>query len=344
MGSFPAFPTSGKNAKVSISSGDGTLVSLTALTKQATKRYRGVDYANTVYLLGTGKTLLNMRPSLFPTATVDGITSGLVISPGIADKVSVTAGTIDVSGVSTVVAENTAVSLTIASEAAKHRWNAIIVTKSTQVISAIAGTESADSVPLLDTFGEGAGQRPLVPIDSLIIGWAKVATTGIIPAASINYFEREYGSVEYDLLPNLGGVKLQKALTLCHSATIGGTPSARSVLFTGYYLDDIMLQIGTAKDWNLAAQSSSVSDETFASAYNESSINGFNFTVNQLAADRKAIDTAWLRQGHCAIKLEMPNGFAWQSAATIAPTVNVSTGSMMSIAITGVCADYPEEV
>lgn len=343
MANFPAFPTSGKNAKVSLSNGDGTKVTLATLTKSATKKYRGIDYANLVYLLGAGKTLLNMRPALFPTVTIDGITSGLDISPGIADKVSVTAGTIDVDGTSTAVAANTAVALTIVSAASTIQWNAIVVDKTSTVISAVAGTPIADTEDMLDTFGDEAGERPLIPINALLIGWVQVGATGVVPTANINYFEREYGAVEYDLLPNLGGCKLQKALTECHSATIGGTASARSVKMTAYYLDAVLTVIGTAKDWNLTARSSSVSDESFASSYNESNVTGFNWSANQLAADKKAIDATWLRQGHCAVKLEMPNGFAWQSVATIAPTVSVAANSMNGISIAGVCGDFPEE-
>lgn len=343
MTGFPTFPMSGKNSKVLISSGDGALLTLSPMTKQAAYSHKGEILTNQVYLLGTGKTLINMRPYLAPSVAIDGILQGMDIAPGAADKVSVSAGLIEVDGVQTAVPANTAVALTIVSAASTIQWNAIVVDTGAQTISAVAGTPIADTETLLDTFGDAAGQRPLIPLDQLLVGWVQVGTTGVIPAASINYFERENGGVDYEMLPNVGGVKLQAALTELHSATIGGTPSSRAVKFTGRYLDNVMAQIGTAKSWSLTASSTQINEETFGSSYGSSEISGFTFSFDQLAADRKVIDAAWFKQGHCAVRLMMPNGFYWQSVATVVPTVNNSTGAMISISVSGSCGDFPVE-
>lgn len=345
MANFPTFPTSGKNAKVKISTSDGQALVLADMTLQASSTIRGKTYTNLVYKLGTGKTLINMRPEKQPVIDIDGILDGLEISPGIADKVSVTSGTIEVDGVSIAVPANTAVSLTNASAASTIQWNAIVVDKDDQTISAIAGTPSADTVALLDTFGDSAGQRPLVPSDQILIGWVQVSDTSeIVPVAQINYYEQETGGVDYELLPNLGGCKLQTAITKLHAATIGGTPAGRAVKFTGNYLDAVISEIGTASEWTLTTNSSDVSAETFASAYGSSSVSGFSVTFSQLLADKKVINAVFNREGHCAIVVMFPNGFGWQSAATVVPNLTVNPTSMNSQSVTAALLDFPEEV
>lgn len=343
MTGFPTFPMSGKNSKVMISSADGALLTLSEMTKQASYSHKGETLTNQVYLLGAGKTLINMRPAMAPSVAIDGILHGLDITPGAADKVSVTAGIIEVDGVQTAVPANTAVALDIVSASSTIQWNAIIVDKATQVLSALAGTPITDSSALKDDFGDGAGERPLIPADKLLAGWAKVGTTGVIPASNVDYLERENGGVDYEMLPNVGGVKLQTPLAEIHSATIGGTPAARKVKFTGRYLDNVLNYIGTAKSWSLDAASTQISEETFGGNYSSSEISGFSFSFEQLAADRKVIDAAWFRQGHCAVRLIMPNGFYWQSVATVVPKINNSTGAMISISVSGSCGDFPVE-
>lgn len=338
---FPSFPTSGKNSKVLISSNDGLQLSLFPMTKQALYNYRGEDYVDQVYLLGTGKTLLNMRPAVQPQINVDGILQGLVISPSSTnDKIQVSSGIIDVDGVATAVSANTAVSVSRPANE-KWAWNAVVVTKSTQAISCVKGTDADSENALLDTYGTGAGQRPLIDVGDLLIGWFKIYDdgAGVIASSAINYLDRETGGVSYQILPNIGGVKLQNALKPIHTGAIG-----RVVKFTGYYLDDVLSEIGTAKSWSLTAQTNQISDNTFGSSYGETEISGFNFSFEQLAADRTVVDAAWYRQGHCAVRLQMPNGFYWQSAATVAPTINSAVGSMINISVSGSCGDFPAEI
>lgn len=345
MANFPNSPSSGKNAQVRISLNDGQAINLQTMTKQSSYKYRGKTYTNTVYTLGTGKTLINMRPELQPTVYIDGIVQGLEITPGAADKVSVTAGTIDVEGVSQAVEANSALALTVveANTAGETlRWNAIVVDIDDNTLGVVAGTPSDT---LLDTYGDAAGQRPLVPADQLVLGWAKagLATTKLT-SADIDFQDREFAGVDYEILPNIGGCRLTTALPHIHAATIGGTPAPRPVKFSGYYLDNVMSTIGTAKEWSLSADSTDVSDETFVAGYKQSSVSGFSVTFTQLAADKKVINAVFEREGHCAIQVLYPNGYGWQSAATVVPNLTVNPTSMSNISVTCSLLDFPAEV
>jgi hypothetical protein len=340
MAIFPTFPTTGKNSKIFISSNDGSQLTLAPMTKQAAYEYKGELFTNTVYLLGAGKTLINIRPAVLPIIAVDGILQGLTISPsGTNDKCSVSSGIIEYNGVSTAVAAEAAVALSRPANE-KWCWNAIIVTKSTGAVTAVKGADADTENGLLSTYGTGAGQRPLIAPTAILIGWVKLYDDGaaVIASSDINYLNRENGGIDYQLLPNIGGIKLQTELAAIHTGVV-----AREVKFSGYYLDEVLSEIGTAKSWSLTAQTSQISDSTFGSNYSSTEISGFNFSFEQLAADKKVIDAAWFRQGHCAVRLQMPNGFYWQSVATVAPTINSAVGSMINISVSGSCGDFPQE-
>jgi hypothetical protein len=345
MANFPTIPTSGKNSKIEISFADGIQLNLETMTKNAAYTYRGESYANRIYTLGTGKTLINVRPALQPNADIDGILSGLELSvAAAADQIAVSAGTIEVDGTTYAVSADAALALTVAG-ASKFRWNAITVVKSTRALAVVAGTETAgnDKAECLNTYGDSAGQRPLIPVGNLLIGWTIVGpTTYTVVPTDIDYQDREFGGIDYQILPNIGGVLLQSALQTVHSATtIGGTPIARVVKFSGYYLDTVMAVIGTAKSFTLTPSTTDVSDETFSGGYGQTEIGSWTVSFEQLLADPKVMNAALNRQGHCAIRLLVPNGYGWQSVATVAPTVSSQVGSMININVSGSLGDAP---
>lgn len=100
----------------------------------------------------------------------------------------------------------------------------------------------------------------------------------------IDFSERETGGIDYEILPNIGGCRLQNALAAIH---MGGLP--RPVKFSGYYQDSVLSEISTAKDWKLDAQSSSASETTLNNTYNSSEISGWTGSFNQLLADKKSL-------------------------------------------------------
>jgi len=336
---FPNTPGSGKGSKVFISSSDGALLSAVAMTKQAIFEYKGKFYTNLVYLLGEGKTLINIRAEMQPVIGIDGILQGLEISAGAADKAAVSAGVDEVAGVQGAVAANAAVALTRPA-ADKICWNAIIVTKSSGVITAVKGTDAADALPasLLLTYGTAAGQKPLIPVDSLLIGCVKLIDDGaaVITDSDIDYTDREDGGVDFQILPNIGGLKLQTALPEIHTGAI-----PREIKFTGRYLNAALAEVPTAKNWDMSGSASSQSEETFGNAYSASSPGATSFAFEQLASDRKVFDAKTKREGFAAIRLQLPNGFYWEGVGNVSPSIKVGATAFTAISVSGTFADEP---
>lgn len=122
---FPSFPTTGKNGKVYATTSDGIQLSLFPMTKQPVFSHRGKTYENLIYLLGTGKTLLNMRPELMPVINVDGIVDGFQVTPGIAGQVNITAGIVETDGELISIAGN---AITLSNPAVdKWCWNSLCI-------------------------------------------------------------------------------------------------------------------------------------------------------------------------------------------------------------------------
>lgn len=336
---FPNFPTSGKNAKVSMNTSDGAALNLEAMAIQAAKTYRGKLYANTIYQLGAGKTLINMRPEEQPVVNIDGILQGLNITPTtVVNEVQTSAGIIEVDGTQVPVDADTSITLTRPA-ASKWAWCAIHVSEA-GAVTATKGTDTSDDAEssLLNTYGSSAGQRPLIGVDQILVGFVKLFsdTAALVSSAAISYTDREDGGIDYQILPNIGGVKLQAALVKCHTGGIG-----RAVKFTGKYLDSALSEIPTAKGFTVTAQTSQLNEETFANNYSSTTTGGFTFSYEQLAADTKALNNVWNRESHCAMRLEWPNGFYLQFVGSLAPNFNVGAAAMNSISVSGSCGDFP---
>ena len=341
--SFPITPTSGKNGKVSVSVGDGAYLGSNAMTLQASYTYKGEVLTDQIYLLGTGKTLINMRPAKEPRIDIDGIIDGLEISPhASADKVVTTAGTILVDGVETPVSADTDISLSRPADG-KSCWNAIVVAKATGAVSAIKGKDiTGAATNLLITYGDpssGAdGARPLIGVGDLLIGLVKLSEdeAAVVASTDIIYSDRETADVDKEVLPNIGGVKIMTALVKMHTGAIG-----RQVKFTGYYLDEVLSEIATAKSWSTNPASNEVSESTFSRNVAQVEMGAWSFSFEQLACDPKVKDVALRFQGFAAIRLQYPNGGYFQGVATMTPTFNTAVGSINSISVSGAFLDDP---
>ncbi len=343
---FPASPTSGKGGKVSLSFSDGNYEALSAMALQASYSYKGESLTNLVYLLGTGKTLFNMRPAVEPKIYIDGIIDGLLVTPASGnDAVAVSAGTIMVNGTAVTVSATASVDLSSARPSAgEGAWVAISVNKSTKAVTATAGKDTTGTggiAALLSTWGDpssgAAGARPYIPVADLLIALLPLDNgAAVIESSEITYSDRETADVDIQILPNIGGCKIPTALVKLHAGGLG-----RAVSFTGYYLDSVLAEVGTAKSWNLTPATNQITESTFNRNIAQTEISGWNFTFEQLASDTKAKDAALLRQGYGAVRLYYPNGGYWQSVATIAPTFNCATGAINSISVSGSLADDP---
>lgn len=339
---FPNSPATGKGAKVFMTASDGTKLTSQAMTKQATYTYKGAAYANLIYLLGAGMTLINRRPAVEPRVDIDAILSGLDVDGTASnDEVSITAGTIIVDNVVTSVAANTSVSVTRPAST-QGAWVAISVHKGTGVFTATKGTDTTAGTgiaALVDTYGSAAGERPLIPTTDLLVAMLKLANGAAPVLNSERFYTDRETQVPYEILANIGGCKINTALVACHAGAL-----TRQVKFTGYYQDQVLVEIVSAKDWNLSPSANTVSDSTLGNNYSSSEIGGWTFTFNQLATDGTAKDNALYRQGHCGVKVLYPNGSGFQGAATVTPSFSVAVGSFNSISVSGSMTEDPVEV
>jgi len=352
MATFPTVPVTGKGGKVDVTFGDGPLITLTPMTEQATYNYRG-DYIpnsndpSTVYLLGAGMTLINMRPAVQPKIDIDGILQGLDITPSTANNTAkVSRGVIEVDGASVIVSADDTVVLSRPA-ADKWAWNLISVDKAAATIAVTKGNDTADSAiaSLLLTYGDSAGQKPCIPVGNLLIGAIRLLSNaaGVVAPVDILSTDIEFGGIDYFLMPNVGGVKLPSALVKCHAAAIAGPGAARAVKFTGRFMDGLFANVGTAKEWNLTPSSQDTEESTMLGSYSSSEISGWSWSIEQLAADKKLVDAAFLRQGYVGVRLRYPNGFGYQFAGTAVPSLKCAVGSMNAISVSGKCLDWPEE-
>lgn len=338
---FPVSPSTGKGGKVFVNAGDGVYLSGTAMTKQASHTYKGETYTDRIYTLGAGKTLINMRPAKEPSLVIDGIVSEVTISgTGSNDEVSTSAFDYMYNGTRMTASADSSVSVSRPA-ATQGAWVAIHVKKSDGSISATKGTDTSDAggiTGLLDTYGTGAGQRPLIATTELLIGWLKL-TNGAAAVASTEIFyndQERYDTLAWTWLPNIGGVMLNAALVALHTGDV-----ARDVKFTGYYLDDSFTQIGTAKDWSLTPSVNTVSETTMGGSASQSEIGGWTFSFAQLACDEIVKNAMLNRQGMLAVRLMYPNGGYWQGVGSGAGSFKCAAGAFNSIDVSGSLADDP---
>lgn len=338
---FPTAPATGKGGKVYINSGDGALLTLQGMTKQATYTYKGTSYANRIYLLGTGMTLINMRPAAEPRFWIDGLVGEITCTPtGSNDEVQTSAGSYYYNGTLTAFSADTSIAVSRPA-AGEGAWFAIHVNKTTGAVTGTKGTDTTGTAGkggLLDTYGSSAGQRPLIATTELLIALiqldngAKAVTT-----SEICYYDQErFDNIAITACPNIGGCLLSSALVALHTG-----PVARSVMFTGYYLDNVLSEIGTAKEWSLTPSTSTTSETLFGGSTSQTVIGGWSFTFSQLACDELVKGNMLSREGLMAVRLQYPNGGYWQGVGSGAGTFKCAPGSFSTIDISGSLADDP---
>ena len=340
--SFPRTPQTGKNSKVYVNTSDGQLLNLEAMTKQATYTHNGEVFTNRVYKLASDQTLINMRAEKEPEAFIAGIIEGLEITPTSSnDEVQTAAGSlVDADGTEVDVAADTSIAVTRPASG-EFAWVAISVHMSTGAMTATKGTDTTGSsiTGLLATYGSGAGQRPLIPTTDLLVGLIQLGNgAAVVLNSEIKYYDKEESGQGYQMLPNIGGVLMDRALVVCHTG-----PIARTVKFTGYYYDEVMSLVGTAKDWTLTPTANQITENTFTQNIAASEISGYGFTFNQLLTDNKAWANTVNRQGYGAVRVVAANGYYWQASATMVATISNATGSFASVSVSGNLLDTPAE-
>ncbi len=330
----PNMPQTGKDGKVFLSFNDGVPVVNFPVTLQALYRYMGKSYTDRFYLLG-GTKMINSRSGIDTRVTVDGIIDGLDIAPTAnADEIAVTAGTIQVAAAPVPVAADTSVAVTRPASG-KVAYVAVAVDKTTGAISATKGT---DGDTLAATFGSSAGQKPLIGVGELLLGYLPIdSTAGVIEYSEINLSDREFSNISLIVYPSIGGILLSTALKKCHTGGIG-----RALQFTGNYFDDDMLaEVGDAQNWSMKPISNTVSVTTMAGGASQTNISGWNFTFNQLFTDGKVLDSVFNRNGFAAVKLQLPSGHFFRFAGSMAGGPSNDPGAYVAMDVSGSIADNP---
>ena len=334
----PTVSQTGKDAKVSLSFNDG-IATTTALTIQPSYSYNGETLVNRMYLLGSNR-MVNSRPKANPFAYVNGILDGADLSSTVADQANISAGNMLVVNTTAAITASPTLAITrpAASEAA---WNAIVVNTGTGVVSEVVGADTITGlgkVSLLETFGTGAGQKPLIAVDELLLLYVGIdSTSGIITSDEMDFVSREWSSFSYQMLPSIGGFVIAEALPAIHTGAI-----ARPVYFSGKYWEASALAVvGDAQTWSVTPNTATVSATTFSGGASESQVSGWAFTFNQLFTDAKALDAIYNRQGYGAVKLELPSGHYFLFVGSFAGGISVDPGSYVVQALTGSIQDRP---
>ena len=334
----PTVSQTGKDPKVSLSFNDG-IATTTALTVQPSYSYNGETLVNRIYLLGSGK-MVNSRPKANPFAYVNDILDGADASSTVADQLVMSAGNMLVANVATAITANPTLAITRPS-AGEAAWSAIVVNTGTGVISEVAGTETITGLgkaSLLTTIGAGAGQKPIIAVDELLLLYVGIDNTaGVITSDEMDFTLREWSSFSYQMLPSIGGFVIAEALPAIHTGGI-----AREVYFSGKYWESSALAVvGDAQAWSVTPNTTTVSAVTFSGGPSESQVSGWAFTFNQLFTDAKALDAIYNRQGYSAIKLELPSGHYFLFVGSFAGGISVDPGSYVVQSITGSIQDRP---
>lgn len=335
----PTIPQTGKNAKVSMNFNDGTSVTALALTKQASYNYKGETLVNRVFLLGDEK-MINSRPAANPFAFVNGIIDGSDVSSTVSDELIVSAGNNLIANVVTAVTAKTDLAVTRPA-AGEARWVGIVRSTVDGTVSEVAGTDTTagtGKTALLTTIGAAAGEKPLIPVASVLVCYLGIdATSGVITSDEVDYSLREWSTISYQLDASLGAIIVAEAFPIIHTGTL-----SRPLYFTGKYWESTAIAlVGDAQKWNIADSSSSVEAVTFSGGASETQVSGQTFGFDQLFTDAKALDAVRNRQGYCAIKLELPSGHYFLFVGSISQSLNCDPGSFVIQNITGSVQGQP---
>jgi len=324
----PSFPQNGKGGKAFLSFNDGVQVSSFPMTLQPSYSYSGSTYIDKMYLLGGGK-MINARPGISTSITVDGIIDGLDISPTLNDdEIAVSSGTIQVAGVAVPVAADTAVDITRPASG-QMAWVAISVAKNDGAISATKGTDAA---ALVATFGAGAGAKPFIPVTDLLLGYLAIGSTvAPITYAEISLADREFCNISFTLYASIGAVMVSTPLKKCHAGSL-----SRTVQFSGkYYDDDLLSEVGNCTTWSITPSTSTITAVTLGEPVSSTDITGWSFTFGMLFTSSLALDAIYNRNGFAAIRLQLASGEFFRFVGTLSGGIKNDSGSYVAMDVSG---------
>lgn len=216
---------------------------------------------------------------LQPEVRLDGVRSGLVITPGSGfNEVDISAGEIYIQGNVVSVSADTVTGLTRPTTIGQILVSAITVD------SAGAFTATPNTEGVASTTRGAAGGPPFLPVNEVLVGYVamtyydgsasgeKVVTSGeidsyskeyaAIPSAKVNYFDEEQ---------EVGTIELANALPMIHAATAAGPGTAVRNVYASYY-EPQFEEVPDAKDFSFDEDVSTYKSKAYKDASEETAV------------------------------------------------------------------------
>lgn len=191
-----------------------------------------------------------------PVVRPNGLISGGVITPGVANKIVVSAGKAYIAGELVQVAGVTDLAITRGSDLNTHIIHSVVIQfDSPNYVYAIES--NAATTAFVDGRGATAGQAPLIGVDDIEVGMLYLTTVGSLVVAAAEIFQvpgvhqERYDYPVWDEDWIEGNVTFAAALPLIHT---GAVPKR---VYAQYYTP-IMVELQNAADFVPAETSHSV--------------------------------------------------------------------------------------
>lgn len=216
---------------------------------------------------------------LQPEVRLDGVRSGLVITPGSGfNEVDISAGEIYLSGNLVEVSAATVTGLTRPTTTGEILVSAITVDGAGS-FTVTPSTEGASS-----TTRGAAGGPPFIPVDEVLVGYVAMtyydgSASGekVVTAGEIDSYSKEYAAIPsakvnyYDEDQEVGTIELANVLPEIHAATAAGPGTAVRNVYASYY-EPQFEEVPDAKDFSFDEDVSTYKSKAYKDASEETAV------------------------------------------------------------------------
>jgi hypothetical protein len=231
----------------------------------------------------TSAEFLSAQEDLEPVVRLDGVVSGLTLSPGSGyNEVDYSDGSVYIKGNTVNVTAGTITDLLRPTVAGQVRVTALTVDENGTV------NKTAASAGASSTVRGAAGGPPFLPVDEVLIGYITMSYYGgsasgasTIAASEINDETRERATIpSYEIMyhdgsgsnpTNVGAIRFATALPLIHAATAAGPGTNRRNVYCSYYAAEFE-QVPDARDFSFDEDVATVRSRAYMDASEETSI------------------------------------------------------------------------
>jgi len=217
--------------------------------------------------------------ALQPEVRLDGVRSGLVITPGSGyNEVDISAGEVDLKGNRISVSADTVSNLTRPTTVGQILVSAITVNASG------AFTARPCTAGVATTTRGAAGGPPFLPVDEVLVGYVALtyydgSASGekVITAGEIDSYSKEYAAIPsakinyYDEDQEVGTIEMANALPMIHAATAAGPGTAVRNVYASYY-EPQFEEVPDAKDFSFDEAVSTYKSKAYKDASEETAV------------------------------------------------------------------------